>query len=307
MTALGFALFALLAPGAYAGNLVPYAGEYRGIIRSDSSPIGYGEIRLRVGKDGLKTWIATGKNLDRQERPSEEFVLLGAAETAALFRAGSPYPGRVTAFRSSRGRWPMKVLFLRDPSFERKEFGVTLRHDLFDTMLLSPAQVARGDFDKLLKAVEDQYGKGSLPRLSGTADAVTTASPGKAGPAPRAPAPPGSMEALYLREAELGAPDAQHNLGFVLVTRQKHREAAAWFERAARQGFAPSQKNLGSMYLKGIGVPKDPVTAYMYYLLASRNGATGLAKPLAELKASLSPAQLRKAGQRAAAYGPRAE
>lgn len=159
------ALFFFLASAANAGDLGPYSGEYRGIMRSDSSPIGYGEVEMRINKRTLTVRIATGKGVDVQERKWDEYLPLSKGEVAALFRAGSAYPARVSAFRSGKNRWPMKILFLSDPSFENREFAVTLRHDIFDTMLLGPAQLARGDFEKMLKIVENQYGKGRLPRL----------------------------------------------------------------------------------------------------------------------------------------------
>lgn len=34
--------------------------------------------------------------------------------------------------------------------------------------------------------------------------------------------------------------------------------AAAWFEKAAREGHAQAMKNLGKMYAAGDGVPEDP-------------------------------------------------
>jgi len=46
-------------------------------------------------------------------------------------------------------------------------------------------------------------------------------------------------------------------------------QAVKWFRKAAEQGDADSQFNLGVMYANGEGVPKDSVTAYMYHNLAS--------------------------------------
>ena len=302
-----------------AADLSPYSGEYRGIMRSDASPIGHGEVEIRIEKGTLKAWIATGERIDIQERPWSEFIPLSGAETSALFRAGSPYPGRVAAFRSSLNRWPMKILFLRDPVFERGEFAAMLRHDLFDTMLLGPTQISHGDFEKLLKATENQFGKGRLPRLysagkapsgekldiSGAAIAGVVAARRAREAAQASPeaqeAELAEMEVRYRKEAEMGTPEAQHNLAVVLNARKKHQEAVKWYQRASEQGLASSQKNLGSSYLQGLGVAKDSVMAYMYYLLAARNGASGMNESLAKLRSSLSADQVREAERRAAA------
>ena len=45
-----------------------------------------------------------------------------------------------------------------------------------------------------------------------------------------------------------------------------------WYRKAADQGYANAQHNLGGMYRYGIGVIKDEQTAYMWYLLASAKG-----------------------------------
>ena len=49
-------------------------------------------------------------------------------------------------------------------------------------------------------------------------------------------------------------------------------EAAKWCRKAAEQGDADAQHNLGLMYAKGEGVPKDVVEAYAWFLLAKANG-----------------------------------
>ena len=48
--------------------------------------------------------------------------------------------------------------------------------------------------------------------------------------------------------------------------------AAQWFERAAKQGLAPAQYRLGSLYEKGQGVKKDLNKARQLYLRGRRQG-----------------------------------
>src|SRR5262249_55048374 len=45
--------------------------------------------------------------------------------------------------------------------------------------------------------------------------------------------------------------------------------AAQWYQKAASQGYAPAQIDLGSLYEQGKGVPKDPQLALNWYRKAS--------------------------------------
>jgi TPR repeat protein len=47
------------------------------------------------------------------------------------------------------------------------------------------------------------------------------------------------------------------------------QEAVRAWQRAAEQGDAEGQYNLGLMYDKGQGVPQDSIRAYMWYHLAA--------------------------------------
>ena len=51
-------------------------------------------------------------------------------------------------------------------------------------------------------------------------------------------------------------------------------QAVEWYKKAALQGHAQAQFNLGLMYESGAGVPKDGVRAYAWTSLAGlRRGA----------------------------------
>ena len=43
-----------------------------------------------------------------------------------------------------------------------------------------------------------------------------------------------------------------------------------WYKKAAERGNAVAQQNLGVMYLRGQGVPKDTVFAYMWLNIAGQ-------------------------------------
>jgi localization factor PodJL len=61
---------------------------------------------------------------------------------------------------------------------------------------------------------------------------------------------------------------------------QNFTEAAAWFERAAKQGLVPAHFRLGGLHEKGLGVKKDLDAARRFYLTA---GEAGNAKALHNL------------------------
>ena len=47
--------------------------------------------------------------------------------------------------------------------------------------------------------------------------------------------------------------------------RQDYKQAYGWFKKAARQGYAESQNNLGVLYARGLGVEKDYRQAVAWY------------------------------------------
>ena len=55
-------------------------------------------------------------------------------------------------------------------------------------------------------------------------------------------------------------------------TAPDYAAAAAWYQKAADQGYARAQINLGFLYEKGLGVAKDPVAALNWYRKASGLG-----------------------------------
>ena len=55
------------------------------------------------------------------------------------------------------------------------------------------------------------------------------------------------------------------------------KEAVKWYRKAAEQGHASAQYNLGVAYEVGEGVLEDDVTAYAWYNIAAANG-NGIAK-----------------------------
>jgi TPR repeat protein len=68
------------------------------------------------------------------------------------------------------------------------------------------------------------------------------------------------VEKWYRKAAEQGLAEAQNNLGLMCVlgrgVSQDDAEAVKWFRKAAEQGYGPAQNNLGEMRRQGRGVTK---------------------------------------------------
>ena len=77
----------------------------------------------------------------------------------------------------------------------------------------------------------------------------------------------------YAYAAEQGYAKAQNNLGLMYAKGQgvpkDEAEAVRWCRKAAEQGNAQAQFNLGVMYGKGLGVPSDDAEAYFWLNLGA--------------------------------------
>ncbi len=82
---------------------------------------------------------------------------------------------------------------------------------------------------------------------------------------------------LFKPSAEAGYPLSSYKLGVIYrnggkTVRRDVRQAIAWMERAAKQGFARAQNDLGHIYETGDGVPRNPIKALSWYRLAADQG-----------------------------------
>ena len=77
----------------------------------------------------------------------------------------------------------------------------------------------------------------------------------------------------YRKAAEQGVAEAQYNLGLAYYygegAEEDHVEAVKWYRKAAEQGVVPAQFNLGVAYGRGEGVDRDSVEAYAWINLAA--------------------------------------
>ena len=87
--------------------------------------------------------------------------------------------------------------------------------------------------------------------------------------------------AWYRKAAEQGVARAQYNLGVMYANGEgvpkDEQQAMLWYRKAAEQGVARAQYNLGVMYDNGRGATKDEQQAYFWWLLASAQGHQGAA------------------------------
>ena len=72
-------------------------------------------------------------------------------------------------------------------------------------------------------------------------------------------------------------------------------EAVKWYRKAAEQGDANAQFNLGSMYVQGGGVPVNNIKAYMCFSLAKAQGNEAAASNLNIIKKQMTANQIAKA------------
>jgi uncharacterized protein len=106
-------------------------------------------------------------------------------------------------------------------------------------------------------------------------------------------------------------PDRQSNspmtrLGKSPSTSPSDNAAAAnWYRKAAEQGDARAQNNLGIMYNKGDGVPQDRVTAYMWLNLAATSGFDEALRNRDIIAKRMTPAQIGEAQKLAREWKPR--
>lgn len=96
---------------------------------------------------------------------------------------------------------------------------------------------------------------------------------------------------LYRRAANQGNASAQFNLGTMYHAGQGVQkddvQAAVWTRMAAEQGLADAQNNLGAMYHEGNGVPMDDVQAAVWYRKAADQGDATAQRNLSALSSTI--------------------
>ncbi len=91
---------------------------------------------------------------------------------------------------------------------------------------------------------------------------------------------------------------------------QDFAEAVKWYHKAAEQGYAKAQNNLGFMYKNGLGVPRDYVQAYIWLNIAASSFPPGenrdaVVKGRDIIAERMTPAQLSEAQKLAREWKPK--
>lgn len=101
-----------------------------------------------------------------------------------------------------------------------------------------------------------------------------------------------TAERLFKQLAAKGEPKSQRYLGQMydkgLGVPQNYKQAVTWYRRAAEQKDPVAQYHLGVKYVNGHGVPLDAKTAYVWFAISFNNGFERAANPLRVLNKSLS-------------------
>lgn len=103
----------------------------------------------------------------------------------------------------------------------------------------------------------------------------------------------------YTKAAEQGYANAQDNLGAIyyhgLIVNQDYKEALKWFSKAAEQGNVNAQDGLGVMYHNGQGVIRDYKRAYMWFFIAAKNNHRGAVKIKRIMEVGMAQSQIEEA------------
>jgi TPR repeat protein len=78
-----------------------------------------------------------------------------------------------------------------------------------------------------------------------------------------------------------------------------------WYRKAAEQGHAGAQYNLGVMYATGKGLPEDYVLAYMFLSLAAGQGNSQATQAKDGLVPKMTPSQRAEAEQLTREWKPK--
>jgi len=86
---------------------------------------------------------------------------------------------------------------------------------------------------------------------------------------------------------------------------QDTAKALAWYRKAAEQGHANAQYDLGLMYSEGKSVPQDYVGAHMWFSLAAAQGVRMATQFRKDVTSNMTPDQIAEAQRRAREWKPK--
>lgn len=106
------------------------------------------------------------------------------------------------------------------------------------------------------------------------------------------------------KAAAQGNAAAQFELGgyYTLEPHRDWRRAVDLLRQSALRGYAPAQTSLAMLYLAGAGVAEDRIEAYAWLGLAAEQGERDALDRVPDVQAGLSDAEREQARQRAHRY-----
>ena len=112
----------------------------------------------------------------------------------------------------------------------------------------------------------------------------------------------------YRKAADQGYARAQYNLGSMYHkgqgVAQDYAAAVRWYRKAAEQGHTDAQTNLGVMYHEGQGVTRNFVQAHLWLNLAAAKGQKLAREARDLLIEDMTPAQIAEAQKLAREWKP---
>jgi TPR repeat protein len=83
---------------------------------------------------------------------------------------------------------------------------------------------------------------------------------------------------------------------------QDDKQAVYWYTKAAEQGDATAQYNLGVMFANGQGTPKNDVLAYVWWNIAAAQGHKLAKKNRGVIEGRMTPNQIAEAQKSSKEY-----
>jgi len=114
----------------------------------------------------------------------------------------------------------------------------------------------------------------------------------------------------YLKAAAQGVAEAQYELGvryyeYGKNAKTNYTTAFSWFFKAANQGFVPAQYNVAVMYALGQGVPLEKVEAQKWFNIAAAEGSRRAVEAREAFASELSREEIAEGERRAARFVPK--
>jgi uncharacterized protein len=111
--------------------------------------------------------------------------------------------------------------------------------------------------------------------------------------------------------AEQGDAPTQYNLGLLYLDGHgvalDYAEAVKWFKRSADQDYTEAQHDLGALYGAGKGVKRDYVEAYKWMNICAAKGNAGCLSQRDLIAKKLKPAQVVQAQRLSSQFAPKKE